>query len=75
MPGGVAGEGGYSEIDCGGVGAPVDLGELVLGAGEADLESFSFAQPAFALGFGDAGDEVVADLGDAGPLSGICSCA
>ena len=36
------------------MGAPVDLGELVAGAGETDLESFGFAVPAFALGFGDA---------------------
>ena len=28
--------------------------------------------PAFAFGFGDAGDEVVADLGDAGPLGLVC---
>src|SRR5260370_29677830 len=62
-------EGGHSKADRGGgAGAPVDLGELVLGAGEADLESFGFAEPAFAAGFGDAGDEVAADLGDAGPL-------
>jgi hypothetical protein len=46
------------------------LGELVAGAGEADLESFDFSEPAFAFGFGDAGGEVVADLGDAGPLGG-----
>ena len=51
--------------------APVDLGEFVFGSGEADLESFDFAGPAFAFGFGDAGDEVVADLGDAGPLGGV----
>ena len=35
------------------------------------MESFDFAEPAFAFGFGDAGDEVVADLGDAGPLGGV----
>ena len=45
------------------------MGELVIGAGEADLESFDLAEPAFAFGFGDAGDEVVADLGDAVPLA------
>jgi hypothetical protein len=32
-------------------GAPVDLGELVFGSGEADLEAFDLAEPAFALGF------------------------
>ena len=49
------------------MGAAVDLGELVLGASEADLESFDFAEPAFdfaepafVFGFGDAGGEVVA---------------
>ncbi len=52
-------------------GAPVDLGELVFGAGAADLESFGFAEPAFAVGFGDACGEVVADLGDAVPLGGV----
>ena len=67
-----AAECGHSESDGGGcAGAPVDLGEFVLGAGEADLESFGFAEPAFAFGFGDAGDQVVADLGDARPLAGV----
>ena len=70
--GGVAAEGGHSESGGGGgAGAAVDLGELVFGAGEADLESFGFAGPAFAVGFGDAGGEVVADLGDAVPLGGV----
>ena len=54
-----------------GVGAPVDLGEFAVGAGEADLESFGFAEPAFAVGFGDAVDEVVADLDDAGSLGWV----
>jgi hypothetical protein len=40
----------------------LDLGELVVGGGEADLESFGFAGPAFAFGLGDAGQEVVADV-------------
>ena len=31
----------------------VDLGELVLGAGEADLEALDVAEPAFAFGLGD----------------------
>ena len=42
------------------MGAPVDLGEFVFGSGEADFEAFDFAEPAFVLGFGDAGGEVVA---------------
>src|SRR6266480_423822 len=70
--GGAASEGGHSERDRGGgAGAPVDLGEFVFGAGEADLESFGLAEPAFAVGFGDAGGEVVADLGDAVALGGV----
>lgn len=36
----------------------VDLGELIVGGGEADLQAFDFAEPAFAFGFGDAGIEV-----------------
>ena len=54
-----------------GLGATVDLGELLVGAGQADLESFDFAVPAFAFGFGDAGGEVVADLDEAWLLVGV----
>ena len=54
-------------------GGQVGLGELVVGGGEADLESFGFAGPAFALCFGDAGQEVVADLFEAVPLCGVDS--
>jgi hypothetical protein len=43
---------------------PVDLGEFVFSPGEADFEAFGFAGPAFAFGFGDAGGQVVADLGE-----------
>src|SRR6516165_9234266 len=61
-----------SQVDRAGVsGAAVDLGELVLSAGETDPEALDLAEPAFALGFGDAGVEVVADLGDPVPLGGI----
>src|SRR6266436_4920882 len=70
--GGGAAEGRHAESDrAGGACAPVDLGEFVFGAGAADFESFGFAEPAFAVGFGDAGGEVVADLGDAVPLGGV----
>ena len=48
---------GFCPAGCGQVG----LGDLVVGGGEADLESFGFAGPAFAFGLGDAGQEVVAD--------------
>ena len=51
--------------------AAVDLGEFVVGAGQADLESFDFAEPSFAVGLGDPGDEVVADLCDSLPLGGV----
>ncbi|MFF4615874.1 hypothetical protein [Nonomuraea jabiensis] len=37
--------------------APIEPDELVLGAGQADAEPFCLAEPAFAFGFGDAGDE------------------
>lgn len=47
------------------------LCELVAGSGKADFESFDFAEPAFALGLHNAGNEVVADGGDAGPLGWV----
>jgi hypothetical protein len=60
-----------TQVDrAGTAGAAVDLGELVLGAGEADVEAIDFAEPAFSPGFGDAVEEVVADLGDAGRWPG-----
>ena len=49
----------------------VDLGELVLGAGEADLEALDLAEPAFAFGLGDAGVQVVADLLEPASLRGV----
>ena len=51
------------------VGAAVDLGQLVLGAGEADFEALGFAEPAFPLGLGDAGGQVAADVGEPLPLA------
>lgn len=62
--------GGDSEADSLGPagGGGVNLGDFVVGGGEADLETFGFAGPAFALGFGDAGQEVVTDLFQAAPL-------
>jgi len=50
---------------------------------EADLEAFGFAGPAFAFGFADPGDQVVADAGQPCLLSWVnakegapelCSC-
>ena len=79
--GACGGEGGGGDVAVGGdaevhvLGAArlgeVGLGELVVGGGEADLESFGFAGPAFAFGFGDAGAEVVADLLQAVPLGRV----
>lgn len=37
--------------------------EFLSCAGEADLQFLDLAEPAFSLGLGDAGDQVVADLG------------
>ncbi|WP_329430623.1 hypothetical protein OG339_22245 [Streptosporangium sp. NBC_01495] len=51
--------------------APIEPAELLLGASQADLESFNLAEPAFAFGLGNAGDEVVADLVDAGALDRV----
>src|SRR6185503_9138189 len=68
----VACEGGDAQLD--GVlvaGASSDLGEFVLGAGEADLQSFDLSEPFFAFGLGDAGGEVVADLGESVSLGGV----
>ena len=70
---GGVGEGGNAEVD--GVAAAggdlVHLGELGFGAGEADLQAFGLAEPALGFGFGDAGDEVVADLDQAGSGGGV----
>ncbi|MFI9780837.1 hypothetical protein ACIHCV_40375 [Streptomyces sp. NPDC051956] len=52
---------------------PIELAELVPGTCEADAESFDFAEPAFVLGFGGAGEEVVADLNEPRPLGGVWS--
>ena len=63
-------EGGGAQAD-GGVaagGEPVDLGEFGVRGGEADLESFGFAGPAFSPSFVDAGDQFVADGRQTGPL-------
>lgn len=51
--------------------APIELAELLLGASQADLETFDLAEPAFRLGFGDSGDQVVADLGKPCPLGRV----
>ena len=61
---GGVGEAGDAELDCrGAAGADlVHLGEFGVGADEADLETLGLAVPAVGFGFGDAGEQVVADL-------------
>ena len=51
----------------------VHLGEFAAGGGKADLQALGFAGPALAVGFADAGDQVVADLGQPWPLGGVGS--
>ncbi|MFF9410375.1 hypothetical protein ACF1B0_33340 [Streptomyces anandii] len=59
----IATRGGDAEVHCRMLPvAPIELAEFLHGAGEADLEPFDLAEPAFPLGFGDSGDQVVADL-------------
>ncbi|WP_043266791.1 hypothetical protein [Streptomyces sp. CT34] len=40
----------------------IHVSELVFGTSQADPEPLDLSEPTFALGLGDAGDEVVADL-------------
>ncbi len=47
------------------------LGEFLPGRGEADPQALDLAGPAFAVCFLDAGDQVVADLGEPGPLGRV----
>jgi hypothetical protein len=54
-------------------GPPVELCEFLLCSGEVDLEPFDFAEPAFTMGLGDAGDEVVADIDEPCPLGRVPS--
>ena len=51
--------------------ALVDLCELGLGSGQADAEAFDLAEPAFALGLGDAVEEVVAYVDQPVSLVGV----
>ncbi|MFC4610484.1 hypothetical protein ACFO9E_22175 [Streptomyces maoxianensis] len=66
-------ERGHAEVDLTVRCSAVDLGDLVLGAGEADLESFDLAEPAFAFSFGDAGQQIVVDLDQPRPLGWVWS--
>ena len=67
------GERGQAELDRLALAAQgrLELGELVLGAGEADLETLDLAEPAFMLGFGDAVVQVGADLLQPAALGGV----
>ncbi|MDO0929959.1 hypothetical protein QQY24_33250 [Streptomyces sp. TG1A-8] len=38
------------------------MGQLLLGAGQADLQALDLSEPAFVLSFGDPVEQVVADL-------------
>lgn len=53
--------------------ASIELAELLLGASQADPETVDLAEPAFRLGFGDSGDQVVADLCEPRPLGRVGS--
>ena len=48
--------------DCG-LESGIELGQLVLGAGQADLQALDLSEPALPLSFGDPVEQVVADLG------------
>ena len=63
-----------SEVDDGGTAAGGDfahLGEFLPGGGEADLQALGVTDPALAACFVDAGDRVVADLGQPRVLGGV----
>ena len=49
----------------------IELGELLPRGGETDLQALGLAEPAFVLGFADAGLEVVAQVGQPGPLGWV----
>lgn len=71
--GGDVAVGGDAEAHGGGPAGPlVELGELVPGSGgEADAQALGLAEPALPFGLGDAGGEVVADVGQAWPLAWV----
>lgn len=58
------GEARHAEIDSAGTTLrdQIHLGELLPGTVEAHAQALRFAEPALRFGFGDAFDEVVADL-------------
>jgi len=70
---GDVGEGGHAQAHCVAEAGDeaVDLGELVVRCGKADLQSLGLAGPALAVGLGDAGEQVVADVLKPAPLGGV----
>lgn len=52
----------HAEVDWHASGGGVDLVDFGFGASEADAQALDFTEPALSLGFGDAVEEVVADL-------------
>ncbi|MEW2567801.1 hypothetical protein [Streptomyces sp. NPDC047070] len=70
--GGGGGDRGDTKVDNAVTGGlSVELGEFLLCFGKAHLEPFHIAEPSFAFGFGDAGEEVVADLDETVTLGGV----
>ncbi|MGH3406271.1 MAG: hypothetical protein ACRDRJ_27795 [Streptosporangiaceae bacterium] len=66
------GEGGHAQLDRRAAGGElVELGEFLPGGGEADFQALGLAEPAFALGFLDAGGQVVAQGSQPGPLGWV----
>ena len=69
---GDVGEAGHAEVDGGAPpGELVELREFLAGGCEADLQALGLAEPALALGFVDAGLEVVAQARQPGPLGRV----
>ncbi|WP_331446649.1 hypothetical protein [Streptomyces xanthochromogenes] len=61
---GDVGEGRHAEIHCGGSAGclGIELVQLALRAGGADLEALDLGQPSFPIRLGDPGDQVVAEV-------------
>jgi hypothetical protein len=56
-------DGGQTEADGNAsAGSTIDLGKLLVGAGEADVETFDLAEPTFTFGFGDARPPCISNL-------------
>ncbi len=70
---GDVGEGGQAELGAAVAagGDLIHLGELVPGAGQADLQPFGLAEPAGRFSLGDTGGQIAADLQEAVALGGI----